>query len=244
MPVIGVPVRYDYSKVESKPILYIYESLRLSLQSAGADIFLIVPIQNVNYMTTRNKDFPELREEEKVRINKMLDSCDGLFLPGGMKFTPFDQYILDYAIKKDIPTLGVCLSMQMMSCYQEEVHLEKNETDINHNQKQEDIFCHTVKIDKNSMLYRILEQEEIEVNSFHNYHATKNHLYQITATSPDGLIEALELPEKTFHIGVQWHPERSYSYDTNSKLIIDYFIKEANQYKILKEKRNSIKEKL
>lgn len=242
MPVIGVPVRYDYSKLENKPILYIYESLRMSLQSAGADVFLLVPIQDVNYMTTRNKDFPPLSEEEKVRINQMLDYCDGLFLPGGIKFTPLDQYILDYAIKKDIPTLGVCLSMQMMSCYQEEVHLEKNETDINHNQKPDDIFCHTVKIDKNSKLYRILEQEEIEVNSFHNYHASENHLYKTIATSPDGIIEALELPNKTFHIGVQWHPERSYHEDTNSKLIIDYFIKEANKYKKLKEEKNSVRE--
>lgn len=237
MPVIGVPVRYDYSKLENKPILYLYESLRMSLQSAGADLFLLVPIQDVNYMTTRNRDFPPLSEEEKVRINKMLDYCDGLFLPGGIKFTPFDQYILDYAIKKDIPTLGVCLSMQMMSCYQEEVHLEKNEGSINHNQKQEEIFCHTVKIDKNSKLYRILEQEEIEVNSFHNYHATKNHLYRVTATSPDGIIEALEHPTATFNIGVQWHPERSYSYDTNSKLIIDYFIKAAKKYHHQKEKQ-------
>jgi putative glutamine amidotransferase len=31
-----------------------------------------------------------------------------------------------------------------------------------------------------------------------------------TATAPDGVIEAIEDPEKRFCLGVQWHPENFY----------------------------------
>lgn len=226
MPVIGIPVRYDYSKDENKTILYIFESVRRSIQKAGGDIYLLLPIQDVDYMVVKNNEFKPFTEEETKKINTMLDKCDGLFLPGGIKFTPFDKYILDYSIKKDIPTLGVCLSMQMMSCYQEETSLTKIESDINHHQVEKD-YVHTVKIDKNSKLYEMVGKEEIMVNSNHLYQVSENHIYKTTAKSPDGVVEAIEHPTATFNIGVQWHPEKIYDIDEYARAIIDRFIKEA-----------------
>lgn len=226
-PIIGVPICYDYSVLEKKPILYIFESVRRTIQKAGGEVRLIVPVQDVDYITTKGDQFPELTKEEEKMIQANLDQCDGLFLPGGIKFVPYNRYILDYAVKKDIPTLGVCLSMQMMTCFCEEVHLEDNNSDINHHQGTADGFCHTVKIDKDSKLYSILGEEEIEVNSIHNHHGTENHIYKTVATAPDGVIEAIEHPTCTFNVGVQWHPEKSYRYDHNSKLLIDHFMDEA-----------------
>ena len=79
-------------------------------------------------------------------------------------------------------------------------------------------------IKKDSLLYKIIGQEEIMVNSFHRYHASENAYYAVSAVSEDGYIEGLELKNKTFNLGVQWHPEISYNFDNNSKKIIDYFI--------------------
>lgn len=230
MPVIGVPVRYDYSKDEGKTILYIYESVRRSLQAAGAEVFLILPIQDIDQLETKNSDFPPFTDEEKIKINRILDRCDGLFLPGGIKFTPFDRYILDYTIKNDVPTLGVCLSMQMMSCYEEDIDLEKIESDINHQQPHED-YVHDVNINEYSKLYKILGKNNLTVNSSHSYKATPNHVYEVVAMSPDGIIEGLEHPTCAFNIGVQWHPEKTYSINEDSKRIIDTFIEEADKYR-------------
>jgi len=224
-PIIGVPLRYG--KLEERPILYIGERVRRTLQKAGGEIFIIPPIQDLDYIEIKRNEFPELTEEEKEIINKNLDKCDGLFLPGGKKFTQYDRYMLDYAIEKKIPTLAICLSMQMMSCYEEEIELVKIENNEKHNQKDFDKLIHKVIINKNSKLYSILKQEQIMVNSFHNYHVTPNHIYETTAVSSDGLIEALEYPSTFFNIGVQWHPEVSYDYDDNSKKIIDSFIEET-----------------
>ncbi len=148
---------------------------------------------------------------------------------GGDKFTPYDRYILEYAIKKDIPTLGVCLSMQMMSCYKEEVELGNIESNVEHKVSSGEL-CHYITIDKNSKLYKILGKEKIMVNSLHKHKALENHIYKSIAWSEDGIIEALENPLCTFNIGVQWHPEKLYNTDINSKLIIDTFMEEAYKY--------------
>lgn len=233
-PIIGIPLRYQHLK-DDRCIVYMSERVRRTIQKAGGEVFAITPVQDVDYINTKGNEFKELTLEEKRLINKNLDQCDGLFLPGGIKFTPYDRYMLECAIEKEIPTLGICLSMQMMSCYNEEVYLEKNETNINHNQKDDLELTHKVKINHNSNLYEIVGKEEMDVNSFHNFHVTENGIYKAVAYSEDGLIEALEFPYSTFNIGLQWHPEISYDFDENSRKIIDYFIKESKKFQTKKK---------
>ncbi len=228
-PVIGIPLGYEYS-TEKRSILYLGEKVRRTFQKAGVQIYPIVPVQDVDYMKTKGNEFLPLTEEEKKQIDWNLEKCDGIFFPGGSKFTPYDRYLLECTIKKKIPTLGVCLGMQMMSCYLEDVKLEKNHEGSSHNQLDDNKLTHKVKLDSTSKLYEILGVDELMVNSFHNYHALENHIYKTVGYSTDGLIEALEFPSNTFHIGVQWHPEISYSFDENSRKIIDYFIEEACRY--------------
>ena len=49
------------------------------------------------------------------------------------------------------------------------------------------------------------------------------------AVSEDGLVEAVELPEKRFVWAVQWHPEFSYRMDDNSKLIFKELVKHCRE---------------
>lgn len=234
-PIIGVPLRYTHMN-DGRPILYIGEKVRRTLQKAGGLVFSITPFQDVDYINTKGNEFPQLTEEEKVLIDKNLECCDGLFFPGGVKITPYDRYLLEVAIEKKIPVLAVCLGMQMMSCYGEEVKLESNESNILHNQENDDLsLVHEVTILKNSKLYGILGKEKIMVNSFHNYHATSNHIYRTVATSSDGQIEALEYPNDIFNLGVQWHPEISYDFDDNSRKVIDAFVYQAKVRKKVKK---------
>lgn len=237
-PVIGIPLRYQKLN-DDRPIIYIPESLRRTIQQAGGYVFTIAPIQNVNYIETKNNEFQELTEEEKEIINNTLDNCDALLLPGGIKFTPYDRYLLDYAIKKSLPLLGICLGMQLMSCYQSNINIIANNTSINHFQEDDNSLSHKVIISKNSRLSKILKQEEIEVNSFHKRHIENANKYNVVARSPDGIIEAIEYPSQTFNIGIQWHPEISYDFDLNSQKIIKSFIKEAKKYQKQRLKKQS-----
>ena len=225
-PVIGIPLRYEYLK-DGRPVLYLNERIRRTLQKAGAEVYAITPVQDINYMDVRAKDFPDLTDDEKIQISNNLDKCDGIIFPGGYKFNPYDRYLLEVAIKKEIPILGICLGMQMLSCYKKD-SFELLSVE-NHKQKDDEGFSHKVIIDKNSTLYKILGKEEIMVNSFHTKKAPANDYYKVIATSDDNIIEAIEYPSNTFNLGIQWHPEISYDFDLDSKKIIDYFIEQCKK---------------
>ena len=228
MVVIGIPLKYNHLP-DGRCILYLGEKIRRTIQKAGGFVLPIVQVQDYDYVDTKYNEFSELTEDEKTSIEKYLDMCDGVIFPGGHKITPFDVYLLKRCIERDIPTLGICLGMQLMSCVGEDFKVYENDTDINHFQESDDLLTHKIQLNKDSYLYKILEKDEILVNSFHNYHVSINNNYKISAYSEDGYIEGIELKDKTFHIGVQWHPEISYDFDNNSKKIIDYFINICNK---------------
>ena len=69
----------------------------------------------------------------------------------------------------------------------------------------------------------------IEVNSYH--HEGIKDLAEglsVSATSDDGLIEAIENPYYPYMLGVQWHPELSYENNKYSKKIFKDFVKNSN----------------
>ena len=224
MTKIGIPLRYSRLE-DGRCILYLGERVRRTIQKAGGFVVPIVQVQDFDYANVRYNELPFLTEEEKQTVDKYLDQVDGVFIPGGHKITHFDEYVLERCIERKIPTLGICLGMQLMSCYKEEFKTYPNEEGHNHKQESDDDLSHTVTINKDSKLYEILGKEEIAVNSFHNYHVEISNDYDIIARSNDGYIEGIELKGQPFHIGLQWHPEISYDFDENSRKIIDEFIK-------------------
>ncbi len=55
---------------------------------------------------------------------------------------------------------------------------------------------------------KIVQTNKLDVNSLHHQGICQLAAGLIpTAKSPDGLIEAVEIPDHPYAIGVQWHPE-------------------------------------
>ena len=71
-----------------------------------------------------------------------------------------------------------------------------------------DYLAHDVEIGKGTQLARILGETTLAVNSLHHQgvKGTASVLKPV-ACAPDGLVEAVELPNHPFGIAIQWHPE-------------------------------------
>ena len=110
--------------------------------------------------------------------------------------------------------------MQTIANYNKELVLENNETYIEHD--VEDGLAHSVTLDKSSKLYNIIGIEKFDVASKHNRHVQPNPLFDVVAVSDDNIIEAVEMKDKTFCIGVQWHPDAMT--DDSSNRIFDAFV--------------------
>ncbi|MEN4012133.1 MAG: gamma-glutamyl-gamma-aminobutyrate hydrolase family protein [Chloroflexota bacterium] len=71
-----------------------------------------------------------------------------------------------------------------------------------------DTIAHKVKIMADTRLEAITAAGEIQVNSLHHQGLARIAAeLRVSAWSPDGLAEAVELLDHRFLVGVQWHPE-------------------------------------
>lgn len=67
---------------------------------------------------------------------------------------------------------------------------------------------HRVEVAEGSLLEQIVGQREIWVNSFHHQAVGEvASCANLSAWAADGVVEAIELPDAPFVLGVQWHPE-------------------------------------
>lgn len=217
-PIIGIIARVEYPGNTHK--LAMNESVRRKIIEYGANPILILPPQNIDYSIVHYSEQQELTEEEKTMLIEQIKLCNGILMSGGFKINKFDRFIAEYVTDNNIPLLGICLGLQIMANYKKELWLEKNNSFIEH--KQEEGLVHSVTIDKSSKLYEIIGQEKIMVNSRHSFHVLPNNHYKISSVSDDNYIESIEMKDKIFNIGVQWHPENMN--DESSDRLFEKFI--------------------
>ncbi len=112
------------------------------------------------------------------------------------------------------PFLGICRGIQMInvalggSLYED--ILDQQPGSLNHDRSHyaRNYLAHPVDVVKDSRLENILGARQVEVNSLH--HQGVRELAKgvvATACAPDGLVEAFEVPDYSFGLAVQWHPE-------------------------------------
>ena len=222
MKIIGIVGRV-YKNIDNQNIIQVNDCIR-KIISGYDDIvsILLLPVSNISYHNIDNgSDIVD-----RKRIDYLLDLCDGFIVPGGTNWYNFDEYIVKYAINKEKPLLGICLGFQcicsMFSINRERYDMTKRLNNDNHYGKENE-YKHKIKISDNTILKKILKCNEIMVNSLHHDYVDfpLNEL-SISALSYDNVIEAVELDNHPFFIGLQWHPE--YLDDLNSKKIFDFFI--------------------
>ncbi len=151
-------------------------------------------------------------------IENYLNICKGFIFQGGDDIDNENLNLLKILKEIKIPTLAICLGMQEMAI-SNHGELSDVENHLNEN-------LHEITIFKDTLLYKIIKEEQIMVNSRHKS-AIKNCDLLISSISKDNIIESIEDKAHPFFLGVEWHPENTYDQDINSKKIFDYFIEKC-----------------
>lgn len=203
----------------------IYDGIRCALLKNGAIVIGILPTQITNSFNPDDSfDNTQLTKDEIKDLNNLIDMCDGIVLEGGLSSASYEIEAAKYAIKNDIPLLGICSGFNNIIRALGGTPFLMKEDHI-HNQDNCEIV-HKNKIIKDTLLYNILKKEEIMVNSIHTIFARKDDIknLEISAFSDDGYVEAVELSKNKFLLGLKWHPEMMTDYDEGMNQIFKTFI--------------------
>lgn len=195
-------------------------------------------------------------EDSEDNLQASLELVDAVIFSGGHDITPFrygeephaklhdicperdafDFLLYRLAKEKKLPILGICRGYQLMnvaeggSLYQD-LSLKSTES-FKHSQGHgPSIATHTMKVEAGSKLAQILGKEEIRINSFH-HQAIKDvaKSLKVSGKALDDVVEAVELTDYPFGIGVQFHPEMLQAKDETIKKIFLTLVEAGKEY--------------
>ena len=133
----------------------------------------------------------------------------------------FEIGLIAAARKRDLPIFAICRGIQVLNVASGGTLVQDIPSDIHgalphslpappHESYE---LAHEIWLDKDTLLTRLMRErlsdaDSCEVNSRH-HQAVKDLAggLRVSATAPDGVIEAIEDPDARFCLGVQWHPE-------------------------------------
>jgi putative glutamine amidotransferase len=174
--------------------------------------------------------------------DEVLDLVDGLLLAGGSDIDPqfygaephpetrgtvperdtFELALARRAIERDLPFLGVCRGMQVMNVALGGTLHQHLPDVVGHGEHRRSLGSfeqadHDVELASGSLAARAAGERTHVTKSHHHQGVDRvGEGLQVTGRATlDDLVEAVELPDRRFTLGVQWHPEA----DERSRLI-------------------------
>jgi putative glutamine amidotransferase len=173
---------------------------------------------------------PELTEDP----SEALELIDGLILAGGADIDPdtygaprepqtgetmperdlFEVAMTRAAIELDLPVLGICRGMQLINVGCGGTLLQHLPDRLGHDEHRPvagsfDGADQDVELLPGSLVAEVTGETHHAANSHHHQGVDRvgEGLLVSGRAIPDGLPEAIEMPERRFVLGVQWHPE-------------------------------------
>jgi putative glutamine amidotransferase len=196
---------------------------------------------------------PLWQEPESVLL--LRGRLDGLLLMGGGDVDP-ERYgearhpetqppegardrveveLLRQALDDDLPLLGICRGIQVLNVVQGGTLVQhipaqlpgalNHEMTVGHEDRR-----HPIAIEPDSRFASIVGATRHDVNSYHHQAVgTLGRDVRVVARTEDGVVEAMELPGRTFALAVQFHPERMVGDDPAMRRLFEAFVEACRE---------------
>jgi putative glutamine amidotransferase len=192
--------------------------------------------------------------ERQDRVARLLSGVQGILLPGS-KFdvdpqrygetpipecseadparTAVDELLLQEAFNLHKPILAICGGTQSLNVWLNGSLVQDLKTDVKHSPGRDVVEAHPARIAPGSLLAGLIpesyEGDPVVNSSHHQAIRIPGDNLVVSAVSPlDGVVEAVELDSREhFVLGVQWHPERTYTQSAFSRAIFAAFVQAA-----------------
>jgi putative glutamine amidotransferase len=189
------------------------------------------------------------------KAEERMPLVDGIVLAGGPDVDPAyyrqgvsvlnrsidpwrDRFEIDavrYCLNNELPVLAICRGIQVLNValggdlYQD-IYAEYGSR-LQHEQKAPRWYgTHSVELVSGTLLQKAMGESKIRVNSFHHQalHRLGKDMVP-TGISEDGLVEAVEVINHPFAVGVQWHPEDMTEHHPEQAAIFAAFVEACNK---------------
>ena len=174
------------------------------------------------------EDEPEdisLSDEEISDLVSLLKMCDGIILQGGISSHNYEEFVAKYCYENDVPLIGVCAGYN--NIIRGLGGLAEKIKNVEVHDRPDLKYAHKCQVvDKNSLFYKLVGKDLLDVNSVHTYVGTKiPKELSVVAVSDDGQVEVVEAKNKKFYIGFKYHPELLVDDDKVQDRIFEEFLK-------------------
>lgn len=241
-PIIAIPCRSDTSgRFHNLPLQGIGQAYLSAVIAAGG-VPVLLPL---------GLDEP--------RLLRALDCADGLLLTGGVDIAPAlfgeephpklgtvdterdtaEMALAKRALETGIPLLAICRGIQVLNVAAGGTLVQDIASQVPDALKHDcfypayprDHIAHAIEIAPDSRLAAIVGQNaNVPVNSLHHQSIKAVGAgLRVAATSPDGIIEAVEGTGDAWVVGVQWHPEELVADRPDMRALFRAFVEAASR---------------
>jgi putative glutamine amidotransferase len=181
----------------------------------------------------------------------VLDRFDGLLLVGGGDIDPshygenpvpecygidseadvFEMHLARTAIDRGMPMLAICRGFQILNVATGgslDQHITGREGLVGHGVPGERSETHDVRVEPGTWTAKAMGTESASVSSSHHQAVARlGDGLAVSGRAPDGIVEAVEHPEGSWVVAVQWHPERTSETDPAQQGLFDALVEQA-----------------
>jgi len=130
----------------------------------------------------------------------------------------YEMALIRAALAADVPLLAICRGMQILNVAAGGTLVQDIPSQIttlvpHAVNVPKHAIAHEVWVTPDSLLWALMREsieagDALKVNSRHHQSVRRPaDGFKVTATAPDGIVEAIERTGSRFCLGVQWHPE-------------------------------------